>query len=117
MSEHESNATGEERYELQTVVILLTAVFLCLVDVLLTFRLMESGVKEFNPLMGLFISFGPLHFLMVKYLLTCCGLVILSIHRHRRFLKVFRVYHLLAGIPLVYSVLILWAAVLTFKVS
>jgi K+-transporting ATPase A subunit len=44
--------------------------FLCVIDALLTLRLLDQGAYEINPVMAYFLKFGPYTFFITKYLLT-----------------------------------------------
>jgi hypothetical protein len=48
----------------------------------LTIYLLEHGAVELNPLMNIFIEHSPVYFLLVKYFLTCSGMIWLLIHKN-----------------------------------
>ena len=61
---------------------ILTVVFLSIADGLLTLRLLKLGVSETNPVMAYFLKDGPLAFIVVKYVITCSGLLIILVFRN-----------------------------------
>ncbi len=50
--------------------IIVSILFLCVIDALLTLRLLDQGAYEINPVMAYFLKFGPYTFFIAKYLLT-----------------------------------------------
>jgi hypothetical protein len=50
--------------------IIVSILFLCVIDALLTLRLLDQGAYEINPVMAYFLKFGPYTFFITKYLLT-----------------------------------------------
>jgi len=61
------------------------------------------GAFEINPIMACYFNVGPYTFVIVKYLLTSIGLIILIMFRNI-FIKFFSIPHPLAvGFPIVPS--------------
>jgi hypothetical protein len=50
--------------------IIVSILFLCVIDALLTLRLLNQGPYEINPVMAYFLKFGPYTFFIAKYLVT-----------------------------------------------
>lgn len=50
-----------------------------LTDAFLTLWLVDSGATEINPIMAYFLTHGPGVFIGMKYLFTCCSVVILVV--------------------------------------
>jgi len=50
--------------------IIVSILFLCVIDALLTLRLLDQGAYEINPVMAYFLKYGPYTFFIAKYLLT-----------------------------------------------
>jgi hypothetical protein len=90
--------------------VILTIVFLSLTDGLLTLRLLKHGAAETNPVMAYFLKRGPITFIVVKYSLTCLGLLIILIFRNIIIRKInVRAYKLF------YFVIGLFAVVIAFE--
>ncbi len=53
-----------------------------ILDAAITLILIEDGCEEVNPVMGFFLSHGPLSFLMGKYVLTVAGIPVLLIFKN-----------------------------------
>lgn len=98
-----------DRYGLQSLLVIATGLLLCIADGFFTLQLVDRGAEELNPLMHFFLSFGPVVFLGVKYAATGICLMVLLVFKNRPFFKD-RIYgrHLLAAVPFVYALLILW---------
>lgn len=107
-----------DRYDLHSLLVILTGLLLCIADGFFTLQLVERGAREINPVMHFFLALGPVTFLAVKYLATGCSLVVLLIYKNRPLLKE-RLHgrHLLAAVPFVYSLLILWELSLNLRLA
>jgi len=57
--------------------IIVSILFLCVIDALLTLRLLNQGHYEINPIMAYFLKFGPYTFFIAKYLLTIIPAILL----------------------------------------
>jgi hypothetical protein len=66
-----------DRYNTHLFAAIMLILFLSIVDALLTLYLIDSGSSELNPVMAYFLKFGPLAFVIAKYMLTSIGVVIL----------------------------------------
>ena len=88
---------------------IVSILFLCALDALLTLHLLNRGAYEVNPLMGFFLEFGPYTFFVCKYLLTIIPVVCLLMCRNVtvRMLKISTraVLHLMA---VFYLAVVLW---------
>ena len=62
--------------------IIVSILFLCAIDALLTLFLLARGAYEINPLMAYALKFGPYAFFGFKYLLTILPVVFLLIFRN-----------------------------------
>ena len=107
-----------DRYGLNSLLIILTALLLCIADAFFTLQLVEQGAEEVNPLMAFFLGHGPTTFLATKYLLTGASLLVLLVHKHRPLLGG-RLYvsHVLGLVPVIYSLLLLWQITLNLKLG
>ena len=62
--------------------IIVSILFLCVSDALLTLFLLNHGAYETNPVMAYFLKFGPFTFFTSKYLLTIIPVVCLLMFRN-----------------------------------
>ena len=62
--------------------IIVSILFLCVLDALLTLFLLDHGAYELNPVMAYFLEFGPFVFFTSKYLLTITALICLLMFRN-----------------------------------
>ena len=61
---------------------IVSILFLCALDALLTLYLLNHGGDETNPVMAYFLKFGPYTFFACKYLLTIIPVIILLMFRN-----------------------------------
>ncbi len=83
---------------------------LSLIDGLLTVYLVINGAKEFNPLMTLLGSNGPILFALAKFLLTSVGVVGLVLTAHMKLYRFVRASTVLYLFLFVYLVLVVYQA-------
>lgn len=62
--------------------IIVSILFLCVLDALLTLRLLDRGAYELNQVMAYLLEFGPFVFFMSKYLFTITALICLLMFRN-----------------------------------
>ena len=62
--------------------IIVSILFLSVIDALLTLSLLNRGAYETNPVMAYFLKFGPYHFFASKYLLTFIPALFLLMFRN-----------------------------------
>jgi hypothetical protein len=62
--------------------IIVSILFLCVIDALLTLSLLNHGAYETNPVMAFFLKFGPYIFFISKYLLTIVPVICLLMFRN-----------------------------------
>ena len=61
---------------------IVSILFLCVIDALLTLFLLDHGAYEANPVMAYFLKFGPYAFFVSKYLLTIIPTICLLMFRN-----------------------------------
>jgi hypothetical protein len=61
---------------------IVSILFLCVIDALLTLSLLNHGAYETNPVMAFFLKFGPYTFFISKYLLTIVPVICLLMFRN-----------------------------------
>ncbi len=107
-----------DRHGLHSLLIIVTGLLLCIADAFFTLQLVNRGAHELNPVMDFFLRFGPGVFLTVKYAATGVSLMVLLVYKNRPFWRE-RIYgrHILAAVPFVYALLILWELLLNLRLS
>lgn len=70
-----------DRYGYPAVFAFVVTLLFSLADAFFTMKLVASGAEELNPVMAYFLQFGPVPFVVAKYLLTASGLTWLLIHK------------------------------------
>ena len=97
---------------------IVSILFLCALDALLTLYLLNHGGDETNPVMAYFLKFGPYTFFACKYLLTIIPVIILLMFRNisLRIIKISTrtVLHILA---VFYVAVVSWELYLIFNVA
>ena len=88
---------------------------LSIFDAFLTLILIERGSSELNPVMAYFLEYGPLPFIIAKYLLTSLGVIILLIFKNV-FINKINIYthYLFTCVILAFSSVIIWELFLIF---
>ena len=71
-----------DRYNPKLFAAITAILMLSIFDALLTLILIDKGSTELNPVMAYFLQHGLLPFIVVKYLLTSIGVVILLIFKN-----------------------------------
>ena len=89
---------------------------LSVIDALLTLFLMAHGAVELNPVMGFFLKFGTVPFILAKYSLTAASVITIVVLnyffiRHLKLVTRNLLHFFAAGFALV----IVWELVLTFR--
>ena len=106
-----------DRYNQRMFAVITAILMLSIFDALLTLILIERGSSELNPVMAYFLEFGPLPFIIAKYLLTSFGVVVLLIFKNVFINKINMYAHSLFGcVIFVFSTVIVWELFLLFTV-
>jgi hypothetical protein len=102
-----------DRFSPSTLVVILTLLFLSIVDALITIHLLPSGCGEVNPLMARLLDWGVLPFLVGKYILTAAGLPVLLVFKNfTLFGTRFRVGYLIPTLVALYVLLVVYQVAL-----
>ena len=98
--------------------IIVSILFLCVIDALLTLSLLNLGVYKTNPVMAFFLRFGPYGFFTSKYLLTIIPVICLLMYRNIviRIIKI-STRSLLYFIAVVYLAVVGWELYLISNVA
>jgi hypothetical protein len=86
----------------------LTILVLCVVDALITLRLLERGAVEINLIMRFLIEEGMVAFIATKYLMTASSVVWLVAHNNFKIFQRVRVEHLIYACAGVYVSLLVY---------
>jgi hypothetical protein len=90
----------------------LTILVLCIIDALITLRLIERGAVEINLIMRFLIEEGIVAFIATKYLMTASSVVWLVAHNNFRIFQRIRVVHLIYACAGLYITLLAYELVL-----
>ena len=104
-----------DRYNHRMFAAITAILMLSIFDAVLTLILIERGASELNPVMAYFLEYGPLPFIIAKYLLTSFGVVILLIFKNV-FIKKINMYtqSLFTCVIFAFSTVIIWELFLLF---
>ena len=104
-----------DRYHPKLFAAITAILVLSICDALLTLILIERGSSELNPVMAYFLEYGPLTFIIAKYLFTCFGVFILLIFKNVLLSKInIYTYSLFPCVIIAFSAVILWELFLIF---
>jgi hypothetical protein len=104
-----------DRYNQRIFAAIIAILMLSIFDALLTLVLIERGSSELNPVMAYFLEYGPLPFIVSKYLLTSFGVVVLLIYKNVFINKINMYTHsLFSCVIFVFSTVIVWQLYLLF---
>ena len=99
-----------DRYSPTFLAVIVSILFLSVIDALLTLFLIGRGASELNPVMAYYLELGPYSFLAVKYALTCVAVISFLLLRNI-YIRPLKIY---AG-SLFYFVLALFAIVVAWE--
>jgi hypothetical protein len=106
-----------DRYNQRIFAAITAILMLSIFDALLTLILIERGSTELNPVMAYFLEYGPLPFIVSKYLLTSFGVVVLLIFKNVFINKINMYTHsLFFCVIFAFSTVIIWELYLLFTV-
>ncbi|MCA9735887.1 MAG: hypothetical protein H6696_05020 [Deferribacteres bacterium] len=98
-----------DRYSRRIFAVVLLILAMSLVDALFTLQLLNNGASEINPVMAHFLEYGPLEFLVAKYILTCASVLLLLIYKNVYLLRTrVRAKYLFVPILFMFSLVIAW---------
>jgi hypothetical protein len=104
-----------DRYNQRIFAAITAILMLSIFDALLTLILIERGSTELNPVMAYFLEYGPLPFIISKYLLTSFGVVVLLIFKNVFINKINMYSHsLFSCVIFAFSSVIVWELYLLF---
>ena len=104
-----------DRYNQRIFAAITAILMLSIFDALLTLILIERGSTELNPVMAYFLEYGPLPFIISKYLLTSFGVVVLLIFKNVFINRINMYTHsLFSCVIFAFSTVIIWELFLLF---
>ena len=92
-------------HEPTLLLVVLTTLSLCVVDIYATLTLLSKGGSELNPFMRHLIDTNVWLFFIIKYFLTAAGLFVLLSYRNFKFLGELSALHSLYGVLVIYLLL------------
>ncbi len=101
-----------DRYGKRSIIVILITLILSFVDAFFTLNLVRAGGEELNPVMLFFLQYGPLPFLISKYVFTAFGIVVLIMFKNYPMFKGIMVRDLLLFVPMFYFLLIAYEIIL-----
>jgi hypothetical protein len=99
--------TSATRYESRYLVLILSTLLLCILDAHFTLNLLQLGGLEMNPFMAVLLQKNVAFSLVLKYVITASGLILLLIYKNFRFFGRFRVSKLIYAVFALHVVLVL----------
>ncbi|KAA3657824.1 MAG: hypothetical protein DWQ10_12435 [Calditrichaeota bacterium] len=98
-----------DRYSKRIFGVVLLILTMSLIDALFTLQLLNNGASEINPVMAHFLEYGPLEFLIAKYILTGASVLLLLIYKNVYLLKTrVRAKYLFIPILGMFALVIVW---------
>jgi hypothetical protein len=105
-------------YSLRSVLTVVCIILLSISDAFFTLELVSLGARELNPVMHFFLTFGPMPFLIAKFLLTVVGVVVFLVHKNRLiFAGQVSVKAILLAVLSLYLMLLLYELTLLLKIE
>ncbi len=115
--DHHQKSYFLDHYSLMVFSIIIGIILLSVTDAMLTLYLIRNGAAEINPIMEHFLKYGPLPFLVAKYLLTTASVILLLIYKNVHiFGTKIRAKFLFIIILLIFASVVLWELFLIFFV-
>ena len=104
-----------DRYNQGMFAAITAILMLSIFDGFLTLLLIERGASELNPVMAYFLEYGPLSFIIAKYVLTSFGVFLLLIFKNV-FINPISIYTHSLFTPLIitFATVIVWELWLLF---
>lgn len=98
-----------DRYSKRVFAAVLLILAMSLIDAIFTLQLLRDGASEINPVMAHFLEYGPLEFLVAKYILTCASVLLLLIYKNVYLLNTrIRAKYLFLPIVMMFAAVIVW---------
>jgi len=99
-----------DKYEFRYLILIISILILCVLDVYFTLKLLQLGAVELNPIMSILIKKNPFLSLVVKYIITAGCLFFLLIHKN------FKIFGRLKARSLIYLVLSLYFILMLYEI-
>lgn len=95
-------------YESRYLILIVSILILCILDVYMTIKILQIGGKELNPVMLLLMQKQPALSLVLKYLITAACLIFLLIHKNFKVFGRIKAHSLIYGVFSLYFLLMLY---------
>ena len=107
-----------DHYSPKLFAVIVSILFLSVIDALLTLFLIDNDAYELNPIMAYFLDVGPYTFFAIKYALTCITAISLLMFRNVFFrpLKIYT-HSLFYFFSLAFMAVVAWELFLSFIVG
>lgn len=100
-----------DSYSSRLWIVLLSVLFLCVVDAYLTMLLLDTGIaEEANPIMAFYLGYGPQPFIIMKLLLTATPLFFFCLFKDFTITKIS-----LASSIIIYFSIVLYELAIIYK--
>ncbi len=107
-----------DRYSRRSVSLIIVTILLSIADANFTLKLVSTGAQEINPVMDFFLNFGPIPFLIAKYLLTGTSLIMFLVHKNFTIWGGWlKVKNLLIFVLVMYVILIIYELILLLMIK
>lgn len=103
-----------DRYHPSVFALCVILLLLSCADAFLTLQLMRRGAVEINPIMRFFLEWNDSAFVIAKLTLSSLSIVLLAAHYHFRWIRIFRVAHILYVFIAGYVLLFIYELYLLF---
>lgn len=97
-----------DRYESRYLVLIVSILILCILDVYMTIKILQDGGEELNPVMSILMQKQPALSLVLKYLVTAGSLVFLLIHKNFKIFGKIKAHTIIYGVFTLYFLLMLY---------
>ena len=106
-----------DRYEPRYLVLVSLVLILCVLDAYFTLKILDLGGRETNRLMFLLLYKNPAPAMMIKYLVTAFGLIIILVHKNFVVFGRLKVYGLIYAVFILYLVLVVYEAAMLVRIT
>ena len=106
-----------KRYETRYLILILSILLLCILDAHFTMNILQMGGIEMNPIMSVLLEENVGLMLVMKYVITASGLILLLVYKNFRIFGRIRVSSLIYMVFGLYVVLVLTEALALSKLS
>jgi hypothetical protein len=103
-----------DRYGLHYFIMIVMILMLCILDAYFTLKIIRYGGNEVNPLMAVAIDHTPGITMIIKYLMTAGGIIIILVYKNFMFFGKIRTAYFIYVVFLIYVILVSYEAYFVF---